>query len=214
MARVRDFNPETLTPFSTSRLAVAWQDPRAKAIREAEGSPRVQIDEKIVSLQKDKDGAIALLPQSRTAPPRSSAASSRARSWARTTSSRAAASDFCTAAKDRSLARSNRTPTQQAAAIPAAQPITPRSPSNAPANANSRLFVANIFVPLPATFGIAGLVAAIGSPVLVRLGVASETAFLGLALVSFILLQLVTTWFSIWTPLVSRLMRARLRARP
>ena len=26
MARVRDFNPETLTPFSTSRLAVAWQD--------------------------------------------------------------------------------------------------------------------------------------------------------------------------------------------
>ena len=80
------------------------------------------------------------------------------------------------------------------------------------ANANSRLFVANIFVPLPATFGIAGLVAAIGSPVLVRLGVASETAFLGLAFVSFILLQLVTTWFSIWTPLVSRLTRARLRA--
>jgi hypothetical protein len=67
-------------------------------------------------------------------------------------------------------------------------------------------------VPLPATFGIAGLVAAIGSPVLVRLGLDAEIAFLGLALVSFILLQLVTAWFSIWTPLVSRLTRARLRA--
>jgi len=79
-------------------------------------------------------------------------------------------------------------------------------------NANSRMFVANILVPLPATLGIGGLVAAIGGPVLVRLGVAAETAFLALALGAFILLQLVSAWLSIWTPLVSRLTRARLRA--
>ena len=76
---------------------------------------------------------------------------------------------------------------------------------------NSRMYIANFFVPTPTVLGLSGLVAAIGGPVLVRLGVASETAFLGLAFVSFILLELVCAWFSIWTPLVSRLTRARLR---
>jgi hypothetical protein len=76
----------------------------------------------------------------------------------------------------------------------------------------SRWFLANIVVPLPILFGVSGLVASIGSVLLVSLGVAHGTAFLVLSLGSFILLQLLSIWFRIWTPIVSRLTRARMRA--
>jgi hypothetical protein len=75
-----------------------------------------------------------------------------------------------------------------------------------------RWFLANILVPLPIMLGVSGLVAAIGSPLLVSLGMAYGTAFLVLILVPLILLQLFSIWFRIWTPLVSRLIRGRLRA--
>src|SRR4029077_5516575 len=76
----------------------------------------------------------------------------------------------------------------------------------------NRWWVANILVPLPIMFGVSGLVAAIGSPMLVSLGMAHGTAFLGLALASFMLLQLLSIWLRIWAPVVTRLTRARLRA--
>jgi hypothetical protein len=79
-------------------------------------------------------------------------------------------------------------------------------------SANSRMFFANFLVPAPTMLGIGGLVAAIGGPVLARLGMAPETAFLVLGVGAFILMQLVYAWLSIWTPLVSRLTRARLSA--
>jgi len=75
-----------------------------------------------------------------------------------------------------------------------------------------RWFLANILVPLPIMFGVSGLVAAIGAPLLIPLGMAYGTAFLVLILVPLILLQLLLIWFRTWTPLVSRLIRARLRA--
>jgi hypothetical protein len=75
-----------------------------------------------------------------------------------------------------------------------------------------RLFLANILVPLPIGLGVGGLVAAIGSVFLIPLGMGIETAFLVLFFVPIVLLQLVTIWLSIWTPLVNRLTRARLRA--
>jgi len=76
----------------------------------------------------------------------------------------------------------------------------------------SRLFVANILVPIPVMFGISGLVAAIATPLFVGLGMEHETAFLALVLVPFVLLQLLAIWLRIWTPLEGRLARARLRA--
>jgi hypothetical protein len=76
----------------------------------------------------------------------------------------------------------------------------------------SRLLLANILVPLPIGLGLGGLVAAIGSPFLVSLGMGYETALLVLFFVPIVLLQFVTIWLSIWTPLVSRLTLARLRA--
>jgi hypothetical protein len=71
----------------------------------------------------------------------------------------------------------------------------------------NRWWVANILVPLPIMFGLSGLVAAIGSPMLVSLGMAHGTAFL-----SFMLLQVLTIWLRIWTPILVRLTRARLLA--
>jgi hypothetical protein len=79
-------------------------------------------------------------------------------------------------------------------------------------NFKTRLFVANILAPMPVMLGISGLVAAIGSPLLIGLGMAPETVFLVLFFVPFVLLQLLSTWMSIWTPLVTRLTRARLQA--
>ena len=76
----------------------------------------------------------------------------------------------------------------------------------------TRLFVANILAPLPIMFGISGLVAALGLPFLVARGMAHETAFMVLVLTPFAVLQLVSVWFNIWTPLVTRLTRSRLLA--
>jgi hypothetical protein len=79
-------------------------------------------------------------------------------------------------------------------------------------NFKNRWFLANILVPLPTLFGLSGLVAAIGTPVLVGLGVVQHTAFLALIFIPLILLQLFTTWLRIWLPVESRLARTRLRA--
>jgi len=76
----------------------------------------------------------------------------------------------------------------------------------------NRWFLANILVPLPTLFGLSGLVAAIGTPVLVGLGVGQHTAFLASIFIPLILLQLFTAWLRIWIPIKSRLARARLRA--
>src|SRR5439155_26848829 len=80
------------------------------------------------------------------------------------------------------------------------------------ASFKNRWWVANIVVPLPVLIGISGLVAAIGSPLLVFLGVAHGTAFLVLILVPLVLLQLLLIWLRILAPIVSRLTRARLQA--
>jgi len=79
-------------------------------------------------------------------------------------------------------------------------------------NFKTRLFIANILVPMPVMLGICGWVATVGSPQLIRLGMATETALLGLFFVPFVLLQLLSTWLSIWTPLMIRLVRSRLQA--
>jgi hypothetical protein len=79
-------------------------------------------------------------------------------------------------------------------------------------NFKTRLFIANILVPMPIMLGISGLVAALGSPLLIGLGMSPETAFLLLFFVPFVLMQLFSTWLSIWTPLVTRLARSRLLA--
>jgi len=79
-------------------------------------------------------------------------------------------------------------------------------------NFKTRLFIANILVPMPVMLGICGWVATVGSPQLIRLGMATETALLVLFFVPFVLLQLLSTWLSIWTPLMIRLVRSRLQA--
>ena len=76
----------------------------------------------------------------------------------------------------------------------------------------TRLFIANILVPMPIMLGISGLVVALGLPFLVAQGMAHETAFLVLFFGPFIVLQLVSIWLNIWTPLVTRLTRSRLLA--
>jgi hypothetical protein len=76
----------------------------------------------------------------------------------------------------------------------------------------NRWFVANILLPIPILFGLSGLIAAIGSPFLINLGMAPETTFALLFFAPFILLQLLTTWLRIWMPVKSRLARTRLRA--
>ena len=76
----------------------------------------------------------------------------------------------------------------------------------------NRWFAANILLPLPVMFGLSGLIAAIGTPVLVGLGVAHHISFLALVFIPLVLLQLLTTWLRIWLPVESRLARARLRA--
>jgi hypothetical protein len=76
----------------------------------------------------------------------------------------------------------------------------------------TRLFIANILVPLPIMLGISGLVAALGWPFLVTLDMAHETALPVLAFVPFLLLQVVSIWFNIWRPCVTRLTHSRLLA--
>ena len=76
----------------------------------------------------------------------------------------------------------------------------------------TRLFFANIVVPMPIMLGIGGLVAALGWPLLVSLDMAHEIALPVLAFVPFLLLQIVTIWFNIWRPCETRLTHARLLA--
>jgi hypothetical protein len=76
----------------------------------------------------------------------------------------------------------------------------------------ARLFLANIFVPLPVMVGVSGLITAMGTPLLIGRGVSYQTGFILLFFIPFVLLQLVSIWLSIWTPLVKRLTRARLLA--
>ena len=77
----------------------------------------------------------------------------------------------------------------------------------------ARVYLANVFVPLPVMMGLGFLLSPVVSPMLVAHGISRSLAQFLPVLGCIFLLQVVLVWFVIWAPLEARLIRKRLGAR-
>src|SRR5439155_2816446 len=75
-----------------------------------------------------------------------------------------------------------------------------------------KIFLANIFVPLPIAVGMGCLVGAVVSPMLIAAGVSSNMANFLPIIGSIFLLQIIQLWILIWAPLEKRIITSRLLA--
>lgn|GEM_PF-2601485 len=79
-------------------------------------------------------------------------------------------------------------------------------------SAKDKIYIANILVPATFMIGVGLLLAAFLSPLLERLGLSKDAAWLAPLIGSLVVLQLALVWVNLWAPLEKRLILRRLAA--